>query len=82
MLALTDRYAKNVVMDGPEMAALLQRIGWTGGELARRLNTRDITVSRWLNGRREIPDNLAEWLQQVADQLDKAPPLPRDWRNQ
>ena len=38
------------------------------------------SVNQWLSGRRAIPANLVEWLDEVADHMDKAPALPRDWQ--
>jgi transcriptional regulator with XRE-family HTH domain len=67
-------------MTGDEMAAVLKAIGWTAGELARRLGVRPDTVQSWLAGRREIPPNLGRWLLQVRDVHDTAPPLPDGWR--
>jgi hypothetical protein len=67
-------------MDGPEMDAILKRIGWTPPVLAGRLGVRGSTVYDWLRGRRQIPPNLANWLRQVADAIDQAPPLPDGWR--
>jgi hypothetical protein len=34
-----------------------------------------------LRDRSHIPPNLAEWLQEVADNAAKAPALPKDWRS-
>jgi DNA-binding transcriptional regulator YiaG len=69
------------LMNGNEMAAILKRLGWSNGELARRLNVREMSVSQWINGRRGIPDNLAEWLVEMVDHMDRAPPLPRGWKS-
>lgn len=38
------------------------------------------SLNGWLHGSRPIPENLAEWLREVAVALDKAPPLPRGWK--
>jgi plasmid maintenance system antidote protein VapI len=67
-------------MDGPEMAELLKRIGWSSNELARRLGVGYRSLNGWLNGTRPIPENLAVWLREVAVALDNAPPLPDGWR--
>jgi hypothetical protein len=66
-------------MDGQEMAQLLGRIGWPSSELARRLNIGVRSVAGWLSGKRPVPDNVAEWLREVADNADRAPRLPRGW---
>jgi len=68
-------------MDGWEMAALLDGMGWSKSKLARRLDVHISSVSRWLSGQRPIPPNLAEWLHEVAEQLDKAPAQPRNWKD-
>jgi plasmid maintenance system antidote protein VapI len=68
-------------MDAAEMDALLKQIGWSVQTLAQRLGVRTSTIGDWLNGRRNIPDNLADWLRQVARALDQAPALPEGWRS-
>ena len=67
-------------MTGDEMSATLKAIGWTGGELARRLGVREDTVRGWLIGRREIPPNLERWLHQVRESRATAPILPAGWQ--
>ena len=62
------------------MDAILKQIGWHPQELAWRLNVRASTVYHWLTGRRAIPPNLADWLQQVRDKQAQAPALPDGWR--
>jgi transcriptional regulator with XRE-family HTH domain len=76
-----DKATHTPEMDGAEMEALLRQIGWTARELAQRLGIRGSTVGDWLNGRRSIPDNVADWLRQVAQVLDQAPALPEGWRS-
>jgi hypothetical protein len=67
-------------MDAAEFSEVLRAIGWSAGELARRLSIRPGSVYDWLNARRPIPDNLGKWLRQVRDAQGQAPPLPDDWR--
>lgn len=68
-------------MTGDEMSEVLRQIGWTAGELARRLSVREDTVRGWLNSRRGVPLNLERWLRQVRDTVNTAPRLPDDWRS-
>lgn len=65
---------------GDEMAEALKAIGWTSGELARRLDIRADTVQSWLIGRRPIPPNVERWLHQVRASLSTAPQWPDGWR--
>lgn len=62
------------------MAALLRRIGWSSNELARRLDVSYRSLNGWLHDTRPIPENLAEWLREVAAAQGMAPPLPKDWK--
>ena len=79
MTAIPDQ-ATLAAMTGDEMAATLKAIGWTSGELARRLDIRADTVQSWLIGRRPIPPNVERWLYQVRDSLSTAPQWPDGWR--
>jgi plasmid maintenance system antidote protein VapI len=69
-------------MTSAEMVETMRQIGWTATELAKRLGISDRGVRRYLTGQREIPDNLADWLQQVATALQSVPSVPKDWRGQ
>ena len=69
-------------MTSAEMVECLGQIGWTATELARRLGVSDRSVRRYLSGERQIPDNLADWLRQVATALQSVPPVPAGWRGQ
>jgi len=66
-------------MSGDEMAALLLKLGWSSHELARRLSVRPHSVAGWTSGRRDIPPNLADWLELRARLEEDAPPLPDGW---
>lgn len=46
---------------------LLRDLGWTHGELHRRLGSAKASVKQWSNGKRHIPDKLLDWLQLHAD---------------
>jgi len=63
-----------------ELTHLLGQIGWTRGELARRLGVSDSAVQGWATGRREAPENLLAWLRDVASQMAEAGAQPPDWR--
>ena len=68
-------------MNGQELSEALKQIGWNPTELARRLGIRVHSIFDWLNGRRPVPDNVADWLIKVRDLVDQAPPLPDGWRS-
>ena len=67
-------------MTGAELSEVLRQIGWPVSELVQRLGVRPDTVTQWLRGRREIPDNLARWLVAVRDGVASAGELPDGWR--
>jgi hypothetical protein len=69
---------KTGIMDGAELSRTLVVIGWTAGELQRRLGVRSDTVRSWLADRRPIPDSVAEWLHLLRDKI-AANPLPKNW---
>lgn len=69
------------LVTGDEMFATMQAIGWSPATLARRLGVQESSVRQWLNGRREIPPNLADWLTKVRDAQGQAPSLPDGWRS-
>ena len=62
------------------MEALLRQIGWTSGELARRLHARETSIRAMLRGNKPIPANLAVWLEDAAARTQGVPPLPEGWR--
>jgi transcriptional regulator with XRE-family HTH domain len=61
------------------LATLLAHIGWTTGELARRLGVTDGTVRNWVTGRRSPSPSVLLWLADIADAMDRAQPLPDGW---
>jgi DNA-binding transcriptional regulator YiaG len=67
-------------MTGNEMFEILRQLDWSPAALARRLSVRVDTVRQWLNSRREIPPNLAEWLIDLHNKLLEKP-LPDGWSN-
>jgi transcriptional regulator with XRE-family HTH domain len=48
------------------LAWQLDMIGWSDGELARRLNVAPNKVSRWRLGKSNIPNQVALWLETLA----------------
>jgi DNA-binding transcriptional regulator YiaG len=62
-----------------EVSELLQTIGWSQRELARRLNITDSTVRSWISGRRMPPPPVVEWLQDIARRIQEAPATPPGW---
>lgn len=63
-----------------QTAALLARIGWTAGELARRLDVARDTAGDWVRGRRAPPPHVLTWLADVAQGVEGAGEQPPDWR--
>ena len=54
-------------MTPDRLDACLRELGWQQPELARRLEVRLSTIRQWLSGRREIPPNVAAWLEDLSD---------------
>jgi hypothetical protein len=47
-------------MTGDEMSECLRTIGWSAGELGRRVRVHDRRIRRMLAGSEPVPPNLAE----------------------
>jgi transcriptional regulator with XRE-family HTH domain len=61
------------------LADLLDDIGWSNGDLARRLDISPDTVSKWAKGRRDPPQPVMDWLGQLATCHARAGPHPKGW---
>ena len=61
------------------LATLLARIGWTTGELARRLDVPARTIRQWHAGTRPTPLNVLDRLARVARTMDAVWSLPVAW---
>ena len=61
------------------LATLLAHIGWTTGELARRLSVTDGTVRNWVTGRRSPSLSVLVWLAEVADAVASVDSQPAGW---
>ena len=57
----------------------LDVLGWSRGELARRLDVSEGTTSQMTTGKRNIPHRLAVWLETLA-QMQRALPAPFFWQ--
>lgn len=57
---------------------LLVMIGWSPGELAKRLNVRDDVVRHWRSGKSFMPFRAAVWMETVAAVV-LALPQPAGW---
>jgi transcriptional regulator with XRE-family HTH domain len=55
-------------------------LGWTNAELARRLDVREGSIRAWLSGRREIPPNLAHWIEERTRRALEGPQIPDGWK--
>lgn len=65
-------------MKAPRLLWCLEVIGWSRGELARRLDVSETTAKTFVNGKRNIPANLAIWLETLAS-MHMALPAPHFW---
>jgi transcriptional regulator with XRE-family HTH domain len=63
-------------MTPQELSKLLDDVGWSVNELARRIDVRQQTIRRWLAGSAPFPDRIAAWLQEVARIIGQIPPPP------
>ena len=67
--------------DPSSLGMLLERIGWTTGELAARLGIAPATVRDWVSGRRAAPPAVLEWVAHVAAAVEACGPQPEGWSN-
>ena len=51
----------------------MRQIGWSSRELGRRLGVRESSIRRYLQGSREVPPNLAAWLEGLATHMALTP---------
>jgi hypothetical protein len=66
-------------MTGPELVDAMRTMGWNAPALAAHLDVPTKTVRDWMSGRREVPANLASWIQTRADAWRDLPDLPEGW---
>lgn len=71
--------AAGVPMSAARFRYCLAVIGWTAGELSRRLLMDEASVRQMARSARPVPDPLAAWLERVA-QLVLSDPAPAGWR--
>ena len=60
-------------MKPERFAALLDVVGWSAAELARRVGYHAGTVKGWRRGTLTVPFTVAYWLEQVAGAVDALP---------
>jgi hypothetical protein len=63
-------------MPPERLSVILTTLGWSAAEVGRRLNIGERSVRRWLSGDMEIPDRIADWLEELMKHLRSAPPPP------
>jgi hypothetical protein len=56
----------------------LEVLGWSHGELARRLDVNPNKVSKWIGGKSHMPNRVAVWLEMLA-RVMHAMPVPPLW---
>lgn len=61
-------------MTPAEFSALLDRIGWSRRELARKIGVHEDGPRNWTRPGYRIPDQVADYLRAVAAALDAVPP--------
>lgn len=52
-------------------------IGWPIREVARRLEMPESGIRWWLAGRYPVPDEIAQWLEELANAIETIPPPER-----
>lgn len=60
-------------MTPKRFAVLLDTVGWSAAELARRVGYHAGTVKEWRRGTLTVPFVVAYWLEQVAGAVDALP---------
>ena len=69
-------------MTPERLREILDALGWNATALARRLGmTRERSATEWLNGRRPIPQPVAEWFELMYRHEQTAPSPPRPQRD-
>jgi ribosome-binding protein aMBF1 (putative translation factor) len=66
--------------DAERLAIACDELGWSSGELARRLNIREDSVRQYISGKRNIPDGLGVWLDACVEIARTMPKHPEGWR--
>ena len=59
-----------------ELIALLETIGWSRHQLAKRLGCSPALVQRWVEGVAPVPNHILPWLRPIARSVTPAP----EWR--
>jgi hypothetical protein len=67
-------------MTGWRMRWCLLAIGWSLGELSRRVHTHESNIRKMGRDQKPIPDTLAIWLEEKAAMMLGSPLEPRGWR--
>ena len=57
-----------------KLIILLNHIGWSRSELARKTRVSDAMIYNMANGTRDVPPVLLSWLYEVAVYMDEHPP--------
>ena len=75
-----ERVAASLPMQKDRFHWCLAAIGWTAGELARRIHMHESSVRQMGRGRRDIPEDLAYFLEVKTALALSTPLLPDNWR--
>jgi hypothetical protein len=75
-----ERVPASLPMHKDRLHWCMKAIGWSLEELARRIHTHESSVRQMGRGRREIPDDLAYWIEVKTNQILSSPMLPDNWR--
>lgn len=61
-------------MTSTQFRARLEALGWTQRGLAERMGVAHNTVHRWALDQARVPDDVAQWLNDLAQYLQLHPP--------
>jgi transcriptional regulator with XRE-family HTH domain len=78
MLEFPDPPEFSIPMTAERLRWCLDVIGWSKNEFANRLTVSHTTGAQWANGRRNIPNRVAIWIDSLA-QVHLALPEPYLW---
>jgi transcriptional regulator with XRE-family HTH domain len=68
-----------IPMTAERLRWCMAAVGWSRGELARRLNINESTVAHMVQGKRFIPNRIAIWLDTLANVV-LSMPTPHLWQ--
>ena len=61
-------------MTPDEYRQVVDAIGWSSEEVARRLGVTSKRAQRWRSGNTAVPEPVAAWLRRLAHEVERNPP--------